>query len=154
MKWEASLPHDVEDPQAKGNKMTQKYYTERLLSGYIKKLQEDSKSILQEDNDSSHGTRSKNNVARKLKEENSIKTFRHPAQSPDLNPSEGIWCILKQRVRKRYGDWRTIDELKQVILEEWDKITLDDIRARIAEMPVRCKKLVANGGERIKSKLW
>jgi hypothetical protein len=51
-------------------------------------------------------------------------------------------------------NWRTIDELKQVILEEWDKITLDDIRARIAEMPMRYKMLVANGGERIKSRLW
>ena len=134
--------------------MTQKYYTERLLSIYIEKLQEDSRNILQEDNDSSHGTRSKNNVARKLKETNFIKTLRHPAQSPDLNPTEGIWNILKQRVRKRYGDWRTVDELKQVILEEWDKITLDEIRARIAEIPMRCKMLVANGGERIKSKLW
>ena len=46
MKWKASLPHDVEDPQPKGNKMTQKYYTERLLLIYIKKLQEDSRSIL------------------------------------------------------------------------------------------------------------
>ena len=154
MKWEASLPHNVEDPQPKGNKMTQKYYTERLLSVYVEKLREDNRNILQEDNDSSHGTRSKNNVARKLKEANSIKTLCHPAQSPDLNPSEGIWNILKQRVRKRYGDWRTIDELKQVILEEWDKITLDEIRRRISEMPARCKKLVANGGERIKSKLW
>jgi hypothetical protein len=40
-----------------------------------------------------------------------------------------------------------------VILEKWDNITLDDIRARIAEMPIQCKKLVANGRERIKSKL-
>ena len=27
-----------------------------------------------------------------------------------------------------------IKELKKVILEEWDKITLDEIRARIREM--------------------
>src|SRR5256885_13932524 len=42
-----------------------------------------------------HGTRSKNNVARKLKETNFIKILRYPAQSPDLNPTEGIWNILK-----------------------------------------------------------
>jgi transposase len=134
--------------------MTQKYYTERLLSVYIKKLQENSRSIFQKNNNSSHSIRSENNVAQKLKKRNSIETLRHPAQSPDLNPTEGIWNILKPRVRKRYGDWRTIDKLKQVILEEWDKITLDDIRARIAEMPTRCKMLVDNGGERIKSKMW
>jgi hypothetical protein len=38
--------------------------------------------------------------------------------------------------------------------EEWDKITLDEIRKRIAEMPARCEKLVATGGERIRSKVW
>ena len=138
--------------------MTQKYYTEQLLPHYIKKVREENehghRAILQEDNDPSHGTRSANNIARKLKDTNSIKTLRHPAQSPDLSPIEGIWNILKQHVRKRYGDWRTFDELKQVILEEWDKITLDDIRKRIAEMPTRCKKLVATGGERIRSKVW
>ena len=57
-------------------------------------------------------------------------------------------------MRKRYGEWRTLEELKQVIWEEWDKITLDEIRKRIAEMPARCKKLVATGGERIRSELW
>jgi transposase len=158
LKWEASLPHDVKDPKPQGNLMTQKYYTERLLSYYIEKLQKESEhgctAILQEDNDSSHGIRSKNNVARKLKEANSINTLYHPAQSPDLSPIEGIWNILKQRVRKRYNDWRTFDELKRVILEEWDKITLHEIRKRIAEMPARCEKLVATGGERIRSKVW
>jgi len=63
--------------------MTQKYYTERILSHYIENLREESehgrKAILEEDNDSSHGTRSLNNVARKLKEENLIETLRHPA---------------------------------------------------------------------------
>jgi hypothetical protein len=38
--------------------------------------------------------------------------------------------------------------------EEWDKITLDEIRKRTAEMPARCEKLVATGGERIRSKVW
>ena len=32
--------------------------------------------------------------------------------------------------------------------------TLNDILTRIAEMPARCKNLVANNGERINSKLW
>ena len=154
MKQKASLSHNVEDPQPKGNKITQKYYIKRLLLVYIKKLQENSKNILQEDNDSLYGTRSENNVARKLKERNLIKTLRHPIQSPDLNPSEGIWNILKLRVRKQYGDWRTINELKKMILKEQDKIILDEIRARIVEMPTRCKMLVDNDGERIKSKLW
>jgi hypothetical protein len=40
------------------------------------------------------------------------------------------------------------------ITEEWDIITLDEIRKRTAEMPARCEKLVATDGERIRSKVW
>lgn len=46
-----------------------------------------------------------------------------------------------------------MEELKKVILEEWDRIILDEIRARIAEILARCRKLVQAGGVAIKSKL-
>lgn len=154
--WEASLPHDPEI-KPKGNAMTQAYYTEKLLPGYIRTVHEHrinyGRGILQEDNDPSHGTRSAKNLAQELKARNWIEVLVHPAQSPDLNPSEGCWNILKQRVRRRRG-WRNKAELKQVLLEEWDRITMEEIRARIAEMPSRCKQLVATGGKGIKSSLW
>ncbi|KIM94531.1 hypothetical protein OIDMADRAFT_135305, partial [Oidiodendron maius Zn] len=72
--------------------------------------------------------------------------------SPDLNPTEGVWNILKQRVRKR--TWRTLKEYKLVCQDEWDKITMEEVRARIAEMPDRCKRLVKTDGAPIKSHLW
>lgn len=37
--WEASLPHDV-DVKPKGNSMTQRYYTEKILPVYAKAIQE------------------------------------------------------------------------------------------------------------------
>lgn len=76
----------------------------------------------------------------------------HPPQSPDLNPSEGVWNILKQRVRRRRCN--NVKELKRIILEEWNEISMDEIRARIKEMPKRCEILRNNEGEAIKSALW
>ena len=65
---------------------------------------------------------------------------------------EGIWNILKQRVRRRI--WNSLEELKEVLQDEWSKITMQEIRARILEMPGRCKSLVETSGAPIKSSLW
>ena len=136
--------------------MTQKYYTERLLPVYIHAIQEaqmhDLKlQVFQEDNDLSYGTR-KPGLVHHLKEANWIDTLIHPAQSPDLNPIEACWNILKLRVR-RYTQ-RSIKELKEVLQDEWSKITMSEVRTYIAEMPDRYKRLVESGGKPIKSNLW
>lgn len=73
--------------------MTQAYYTERLLPVYAQeinnaRLLQGRRGILQEDNDNSHGTRSEDKVVKRFKRVNWTETLIHPAQSPDLNPSE------------------------------------------------------------------
>lgn len=89
---------------------------------------------------------------KQFKEANWIKTSMHPPQSPDLNPSEFIWNILKQRVKRRH--FNNVDQLKQFLCEEWEAISINEIRRRITEMPDRCKKLIETGGQRIKSDRW
>jgi hypothetical protein len=153
--WEAELPHQVV-VKPKGNAMTQKYYVERLLPIYCNtvieaKAWKSSPWLLQEDNDPSHGTKKKG-LATRYKRDNHIVCIIHPPQSPDLNPIEACWNILKQRVRKRV--WRDLEELKAILQDEWSKITMQEVRARIKEMPGRCKLLVKTGGKPIKSKLW
>lgn len=153
--WEALRPHEVEVKRG-GNHMTQKYYTERLLPGFIEiihyaRSQDGGSWYLQEDGDPSHGKR-KTGLAQKLKDDNWIPVYIHPAQSPDLNPMEGIWNILKQRVRRRVFD--SVEDLKTALQEEWDKITMEEIRARINEMLGRCARLRSNNGAPIKSSLW
>ena len=156
LQWVAAEPHNV-DIQPKGNSMTQLFYTKKILPSHLAEMQEverktGQKCILQEDNDPSHGTRSAVNYARAYKQRHNIQTLEHPAQSPDLNPMEAVWNILKQRVRRK--KWKTKDDLKRVILEEWEGISLEEIQARVDEMPERCAWLVNNGGKGIKSATW
>lgn len=128
--WRAEVPYGV-DVKPKGNSITQKYYTKRLLPSLIATLHkhyndpehpEYKNYMLQEDNDGSHGTRSKVNIAQEMKEKAHIKVLNHPPQSPDLNPIKGIWNIFKQRIRKRYHEWKTYKQLKAIAIKEWDEI--------------------------------
>jgi hypothetical protein len=136
--------------------MTRKYYTKRLLPVYIKAIQEariayGQDIILQEDNDPSHGKKSELDVAKQLKDGNWITVLVHPAQSPDLNPIKAIWGILKQRVRRR---WHGLEQLKEVLQDEWSKITMEKVGARIAEMPSRCRTLANSDGKATRPSLW
>jgi hypothetical protein len=143
--------------QPKGNSMTQKFYAEVVLLKHLEELERlkqrhGQKFWFQEDNDPSHGTRSKNNVPKRLKDASHVLILVHPAQSPDLNPIEGIWLIIKERLRG--GQWQTIEAFKQAILDAWRGISLSQIRRRIGEMPWRCDRVVKEEGRRIKSDLW
>jgi hypothetical protein len=151
--WKASLP----PKRSSGNSMTMKHYAQHILPHHIEAVKAMEKRSgrscwLQEDNDGSHGTRSPKNVASDLKKASHIQCLLHPAQSPDLNPIEGIWLIIKQRLRG--GSWQTVAEFKEAIVREWRRITQAQIRRRISEMPKRCRILCSNEGARIKSDLW
>ena len=68
-----------------------------------------------------------------------------PAHSPDLNPIENVWRLLKYRIGKRFP--KTDAEVRQYLLEEWEKLDLEDFRKYIESMSERCKAVIAaNGG--------
>jgi hypothetical protein len=45
-------------------------------------------------------------------------------------------------------------QLKVVLRDEWSKVTMQEVRARLAEMPSWCRTLANSGGEVIGSSLW
>lgn len=136
--------------------MTQKYYVDRLLPVYCQAVKDQAKRMpgewyLQEDGDPLHGIR-KEGLATSYKKKNGIKNLTHPAQSPDLNPIEACWNIIKQRLRRRLFD--SEEDVKAAIQDEWDKITIKEIRDRIKDMPERCTRVKNNGGKAIKTAKW
>jgi hypothetical protein len=153
--WERSQPQA--DVIPKGNGMSQEFYAKEVLPKHIREVKALEERYhhrfwLQEDGDPSHGNKSTNNPCYRMKRDADIWILVHPAQSPDLNPIEAIWQIIKQRLRGE--TWKTVEEFKAAVQREWDRVTIAQIRRRIREMPWRCKRIQELEGARIRSALW
>ena len=98
---------------------------------------------LQQDNDPKHTSR----VAKNFIAENSICTIDWPSNSPDLNPIENMWTIIKNNVEKRMP--QNINELTRFLIEEWEEIPQETVNNLVSSMKTRCELVLANNGDRI-----
>jgi len=87
--------------------------------------------------------------------EEDIPVIPWPAQSPDLNPIENLWAILKDRFHRRFSELRgTLSKSKdamewygQVLQEVWAEIPWVIVSNLIRSYPGRIRKVIeANGG--------
>ena len=108
-----------------GGPMTQERYTHDILpivrqrKEYLEARGEG--MIFQEDHDGSPGTRTLDNCCRWAKADMDLDYIDDwPANSPDLNPIENVWRILKSRVKLHHS--MTHQQLRDAIEEEWDRI--------------------------------
>ncbi|KAF8608480.1 hypothetical protein BDV93DRAFT_434675, partial [Ceratobasidium sp. AG-I] len=67
------------------------------------------------------------------------KTYRiqqhpHPPNSPDLNPIEPIWKILKERVARIPESRNSADSLWKAVKAAWDSITVEEINKHTGKM--------------------
>ena len=98
---------------------------------------------LQQDNNSKHTSC----VAKQFIAENSINTIDWPSNSPDLNPIENMWTIIKNNVEKRMP--QNINELTKFLAEEWDAIPQSMINNLVMSMKTRCELILEKNGDRI-----
>jgi len=71
-----------------------------------------------------------------------------PANSPDLNPIENIWGIMKRDVEKRRP--KNLDDLQAAIQDVWDNFPLSQVKSLCASMENRITSCIARKGDVIK----
>ncbi len=102
----------------------------------------------QHDNDPKHTSKATVGFLKK----NRVKVIQWPSMSPDLNPIEHLWGILKRQVEHHSSS--SIQSLKEVILEEWKKIDLAKCRQLVHSMPRRLGAVIKNHGGHTKYEIY
>lgn len=72
-----------------------------------------------------------------------------PANSPDLNPIENLWAIMKKRFELHKV--KTKEEMKIIIQKVWDEISPTLVENLINSMPARIEQCIQNNGDKIKN---
>jgi len=89
--------------------------------------------LLMEDNAPAHDSDFTNYEREKV----GIDKVNWPPNSPDLNPIEHLWNIMKSRIQTRRGVERVTSagEMKLVLKQEWENITIEDINREVSKLP-------------------
>jgi hypothetical protein len=128
-------------------KMDAELYEEILEDHVFQTLEyydlDSSNFIFQQDNDPKHTSKR----AKKWFEDHEVQLLDWPAQSPDLNPIEHLWHILKMHLQQYENPPKGIQELWERVQEEWEKIPKEECVNLINSMPRRIKAVLkAKGG--------
>ncbi len=79
-----------------------------------------------------------------------LKVMEWKSMSPDLNPIEHMWGILMRKVEKHHVS--NIQQLRDVLMEEWKRMPATTCVALVNSMPRRIKAVLDNNGA--PSKYW
>ena len=75
-----------------------------------------------------------------------IRTLDWPARSPDLNPIEHVWAMLKRNVRRQIDPEDDLLQLEAKMKKEWDRLDQQKIDDLISSMPSRVHKVTERHG--------
>lgn len=96
---------------------------------------------LLEDNDPKH----RSNYSKRWKSTRQINTLPWPSASPDANPVENLWSLLKLKVAQRRP--RTREELTGAIIDEWNRLPDELAFNLVGSMKNRIQAIIASSGD-------
>ena len=99
--------------------------------------------VFQQDGDPKHTAK----IIKTWLENQNFSVMKWPAQSPDMNPIENLWSILKRRLEKYNNLPSNVHELWERTQQEWYNIEPQIIKNLIDSMPRRLKALKRSKGK-------
>lgn len=97
--------------------------------------------VLQEDNDPKHRSR----VCSEWKAEKNIDVMEWPASSPDANPIENVWAIMKAKLKGK--QLTRIDQLRRCLKRIWKDLPQQYAINLVGSMDNRCQAIISQGGD-------
>lgn len=130
-----------------GGSLTGQTYRDRILEPYVRLFRGGfgPNFIFMDDNARPHRA----NLVDEYLESEDITRMDWPARSPDLNPIEHVWDALGKAIAARHPPPRTIHELKNALLQEWDLLRQELVNCLINSMTSRCQTCITMRGGHI-----
>ena len=124
------------------NNLNKEEYVQ-ILKDNLKEIKEigGKNFIFQWDNDPKHNSK----LALEFYKKNKLDRLEWPPYSPDLNPIENIWGIVKQEVNKY--DLLKISDVIAKVKTVWSEIDQEMIKHCIENMPIRLNKWIEASGD-------
>jgi len=116
-------------------------YNQALLPSISKFGGSASDWILQEDNDPKHTSK----LAKQWRAKNNIQRLPWPAQSPDQNPIENVWHVLKIRVANENPN--NLKQLAKVVKKQWATLSVEYASKLIDSMDNCLQAVIESHGD-------
>ena len=123
-------------------------YVRQILKGPLKRFYAEMEAergpgvLVVEDGAPAHSC----NLAKAARANLGIQTLTHPPNSPDLNPIERVWYILKTRVADIPDSRENVDKLWAAAKQVWDELTVEEIWHVAGTMEMRVAAVKAAKG--------
>ena len=79
-----------------------------------------------------------------------LQTLAWPPQSPDLNPIENIWAIIKQKLYSENSFPSSRKEIIDGVIKYWEEIDGDLLKRLSDSIPKRLREVKRLNGKSVK----